>query len=243
LSSRDFFVNLFVLYAKNCRQILSENFIDLHELLFPRNTLRISNIMNRNKDLSQPSTSQSKSEGSVLARSTEVVTKDYFGTDPYFAEDIFFKDYIVGGDSSSSAVVHMNRCALKHRDPVKETLDRIFKDNSNARVVISLIKRRPSNELCYCQEWKYDISLKTKHPCHGCGRLIRSSRHVCKTYDLFKPDEWLSKEKCKIHTTIRYRNFVSLAQRLPYVLPNSILGAATDLTSSCQNVIFFDRIM
>src|SRR5436190_822366 len=167
------------------------------------------------------------------------MAEDDFNNDPYFANDVFFKDYTIGGVQRDQGIIHIDRCAMKTRDPKKEAISRIFGNNPSANAYNAMVTRRPSDQLCYCDGWKYDISIKTWIKCFGCGRSIRTSGHTCRTYDLFNKNEWLSKKKSgKLHRKIRCRNFESLAKHLPFVLPDCVLNHAMDITNSCQGVVF-----
>jgi len=181
---------------------------------------------------------KAKSKEVTVTQRPTVEEEDSFGNDPYFAKDAFFQDNLVLDKAERSRIVHDRKCPVRRRDPVKDVLNMIFVNKSNVTISANFITRRPSHDLCHCEDWMYDISLRNKTlNCHGCGRPIRSSGHVCKS----KAGVWLSKKTAREFDGVRQRNFQSLAKHLPYVLPNTVLVSALETTPKCQSVVFLDR--
>lgn len=144
----------------------------------------------------------------------------------------------------SSRAAHTKNCKVQGDTSVNGMLEEIIAMNPSVLKANSHFVRRRNDMLCYCTEYKYEISLRNSSiKCVGCGRHVRSSKHTCKTYDLFRKNSWLGKHQTPLYREVRRKNFVLLANMLPYILPVNVLKSCDVVSYCCLSVNFLDTVV
>lgn len=151
-----------------------------------------------------------------------------------------FNTYNDSSRSSPTTINHSRQCKHKKDNSLEDLISDVV-DKNPRLISASFYKRGNINGLCSVTSFRYEISLTSNTiKCFGCKRNVRSSFHVCKTYDLFDKNQWLGKHQNGIFRTIRCRNFKTFAKMLGYKLPYHIIAGCNLQGPQCQSVVFLD---
>lgn len=166
------------------------------------------------------------------------------------ADPFWSKDYILEDDEENSErnpfvsrKSHTRRCPMKKSTSVADTIGRVVNANKSLLASSDRFVRRPHYPSCDTTNWNYTIVLSSSTvECAGCNKSIRSTNHKCFVYDIFTRGEWLGRHQKPIYDSIRRKNFMSLAEQLPYTLPTDVLDSSNERTPSCQSLEFLERV-